>query len=217
MPQSPNRQSLRLPGWDYAKPGIYFVTICVRDKKPLLEQIQGGEMILSPAGAMAREGLRDIPNRFETVHLHEYVLMPNHLHALCELHILQGDEELSHDFKCQVGVASPNIVGAFKSITTVRCIQGVHEAAWPAFKGRLWQRGHWDHVVRSDEDLNRIRIYIRQNPQHWNFDREIPAVVEQLPFYGMLEDSGKSGGWFRGGDHDPRPSGRGQAPPLQKK
>jgi hypothetical protein len=64
------------------------------------------------------------------------------------------------------------IVGAFKSITTVRYTHGVKHYGWLPFRGRLWQRNYYEHIIRSEESLNRIREYITNNPMQWEWDRE---------------------------------------------
>lgn len=67
------------------------------------------------------------------------------------------------------------VVQGFKSITTHEYIVGVKEQGWTAFPGRLWQRNYYEHVVRGEDDLRRIRQYIADNPQGWALDRENPA------------------------------------------
>jgi putative transposase len=70
-----------------------------------------------------------------------------------------------------------DIVGAFKSLTTDLYIHGIKQSGWPPFRGRLWQRNYYEHIVRDDESLNRIRQYILDNPANWASDRENPQTV----------------------------------------
>ncbi|MGQ0604388.1 MAG: hypothetical protein ACT4QE_22125 [Anaerolineales bacterium] len=63
-----------------------------------------------------------------------------------------------------------DIVGAFKSITTDEYIVGVKQHGWLRFDRRLWQRNYYEHIVRDEADLTRIRDYIRYNPAHWDTD-----------------------------------------------
>ena len=74
-----------------------------------------------------------------------------------------------------------DVVGAFKSLTTVEYMRGVKTLRWPQFSGKLWQRNYFEHVVRSDESLTKIRQYILDNPARWEFDRENPKVVQLAP------------------------------------
>jgi hypothetical protein len=88
--------------------------------------------------------------------------MPNHLHGILILTHNGGAGE------AQLG----EIVGEFKSIGTGAYIRGVRQRGWPAFDGQLWQRNYYEHVIRDDESLRRIREYIRWNPARWDADPE---------------------------------------------
>ena len=67
-----------------------------------------------------------------------------------------------------------DVIGRFKSFTTNRYIDGVKHHQWPPFDKILWQRSFYDHVIRKNEDLNRVREYIRNNPLKWALDKENP-------------------------------------------
>jgi REP element-mobilizing transposase RayT len=69
-----------------------------------------------------------------------------------------------------------DVVGAFKSLTTVSYVQGVKHSGWPPFRGRLWQRNYHEHIIRNEESLNLIRQYILDNPACWESDEENPRV-----------------------------------------
>jgi hypothetical protein len=71
-----------------------------------------------------------------------------------------------------------DIVGAFKSIATDHYILGVKQNNWPSFNGKLWQRNYYEHIIRDDVSLDRIRQYIIDNPAQWRFDRENPSALE---------------------------------------
>mgnify|MGYP000149145336 CR=1 FL=1 len=80
-----------------------------------------------------------------------------------------------------VGAPLPVIVQWFKTMTTNEYIRGVKELGWPTFAGRLWQRNYYEHIIRNEESLNRIRQYILDNPAQWAFDRENPLVTTPEP------------------------------------
>jgi len=70
-------------------------------------------------------------------------------------------------------------------MTTKRYIDGVKQNGWPTFPGKLWQRNYYEklwqrnyyeHIIRDENELNRIREYIINNPAQWEFDRENPDV-----------------------------------------
>ena len=71
-------------------------------------------------------------------------------------------------------ISLPDVVQRFKSLTTTKYVKGVAQDSWPTFPGRLWQRNYYEHVIRSENELNSIREYIELNPTKWAFDRENP-------------------------------------------
>jgi len=81
----------------------------------------------------------------------------------------------------RVAPTAGDIVGAFKSITTVRYTHGVQHYGWLPFRGRLWQRNYYEHIIRSEESLNRIREYITNNPMQWEWDRENALAMQRSP------------------------------------
>lgn len=68
-----------------------------------------------------------------------------------------------------------DVIGAFKSQTTLAYGHGVRHLGWPPFRGRLWQRNYYEQVIRNEASLQRIREYIAHNPARWAEDRENPA------------------------------------------
>lgn len=84
-PQIHHRHSIRLRGYDYSREGLYFITICVQDRACLFGKIENGEMNLNDAGKMVETEWLKLPNRFTNIELHEYMVMPNHFHAILEI------------------------------------------------------------------------------------------------------------------------------------
>ena len=158
-PQKHHRHSIRLAGYDYRQAGIYCVTICTHQKIHHWGNITDGVMVLTPAGQMVQSVWEQLPNRFSHVLLDSYVVMPNHFHGL-----LVFTEELTQPLG--------SIIGAFKSLTTHQYIMGVNKNGWPAFDKRVWQRNYYEHIVRDEGSLARIREYIVMNPLRWNADCE---------------------------------------------
>lgn len=71
-----------------------------------------------------------------------------------------------------MGAALPRVMQWFKTMTTNEYIRNVKQNGWPRFDKKLWQRDYYEHIVRNDIELNRIRKYIRENPKKWDIDRE---------------------------------------------
>ncbi len=90
-PRIHHRRSIRLKGYDYSQAGLYFITICCDDRRCLFGEITIGAenfpptMKLNDAGKIANECWLQIPEHFPNVILHEYVVMPNHVHGIIEL------------------------------------------------------------------------------------------------------------------------------------
>lgn len=85
----------------------------------------------------------------------------------------------AHASGAHAGAPLPEIVQWFKTMTTNEYIRGVKTLGWPPFRGRLWQRNYYEHIIRDDESLNRIRRYIAENPLRWRLDRENPHRVDE--------------------------------------
>ena len=171
----PNRQSRRLADWDYAQPGGYFITIVTQDRAKVFSVIEKGQAHLTDAEEMVRTEWEKLPGRYEGVELDEFVVMPNHLHAILFIssNIVKSGTETK---ECVYpGPAIGAIIGAYKSITTLAYIRGVHEHAWLPFPRRLWQRNYYDHIIRPPDELDALRTYVINNPVEWELDEENPA------------------------------------------
>jgi hypothetical protein len=85
----------------------------------------------------------------------------------------------------------PDVVHRFKTMTTKRYADAVKRLGWEPFRRRLWQRNHYEHLIRNEESLNRIREYILTNPMRWALDRENPHRVGVDEFDTWLNRVGK--------------------------
>jgi REP element-mobilizing transposase RayT len=84
-PSSHHRRSIRLKGYDYSQEGLYFITLCAQNRVCLFGKIENGKMMLNDAGRIANECWLNIPNHFPNVILHEFIIMPNHVHGIIQL------------------------------------------------------------------------------------------------------------------------------------
>lgn len=81
----PNRQSIRLKGYDYSKEGLYFITLVCQNRLPLFGKIDNGVMLLNDAGKMIELEWLKLKSRFPNIELHEFVVMPDHFHGIVEI------------------------------------------------------------------------------------------------------------------------------------
>ncbi|MBK8443155.1 MAG: transposase [Sphingobacteriales bacterium] len=84
-PNIHHRRSIRLKGYEYSQAGLYFITICCQDRACLFGGVVKGEMILNDAGMMVENEWNQLHERFTNIQLHEYIVMPNHFHAILEI------------------------------------------------------------------------------------------------------------------------------------
>jgi REP element-mobilizing transposase RayT len=197
-PKIHHRRSIRWTKHDYSSPGAYYVTICIQDGQCLLGDVADGIMNPNDAGHMVEAAWFQIPTRFPAMKLDEHIVMPNHFHGI--IHIvgarlvgaqsgaaqivgdqtggaqIVGAQELGSQKRAGTRPAPTlgDAVGAFKSIATDEYIGGVKQRDWPRFNKRFWQRNYFEHVIRDQDELEKIRDYIRKNPMMWTIDRYNP-------------------------------------------
>ncbi len=214
-PEKHHRRSIRLPGYDYAQAGVYYVTICTKLTGNLLAAVENGAARPTQLGRLVEACWLGIPEHFPGVTLDDWVVMPDHLHGIIVLDAPARHEGApvrathaspsgpphpgepsapevraarvaplgttpsdhgplgggaTHASPVQAGgrpSGPPSrsvgaIAGSFKAaVTRLAREQGLcHEEP-------LWLRGFYEHIIRDDADLARIRQYIVDNPLNW--------------------------------------------------
>jgi len=227
-----NRHSIRLQGYDYTRPGVYFITIVAHDRKCLFGEIVNGDMRMNECGEMARQCWLEIPNHFPQTQLDEYIIMPDHIHGIIIINDFpivgaknfsprsfepsprssqsspqpfdpsprscqsssQPSESSPRSFEpsprsCQSSPQpsepSPNNMGAkiFSPRPNTTPFRSPSQTIGSIIRGfkigvtkwmhqntdiqNIWQRNYYEHIVRNDDELHRIRQYIRNNPRNW--------------------------------------------------
>ena len=175
-----NRQSHRLQSWDYSKPGYYFVTMVVRDRRHAFGEIRDGVMHKTPLGEFAEQSWLKTPALRPTMNLWlgDFVVMPDHFHAILYIGENEHNQDLVYDInQGRINLESldelvrqknglrpqthnlASIIRGFKtSVTTEARRQGV------PFD---WVSRYHDSIIRSTGDLLFVRRYIRSNVQNW--------------------------------------------------
>lgn len=182
-----HRRSIRLKGYDYTQPGACFVTVVTQNRVCLFGEIVDGRMRLNRLGKIVYEEWFRTARLRPYVELRpdEFIVMPNHIHGIIRIVDIIDDDNVVgarrrraptttsgttlEQFGRPVPGSIPTIIRAFKSATTRR----INE--WRGTPGaRVWQRNYWEHIVRNEKALERIRRYIMTNPARWQMDRENP-------------------------------------------
>jgi putative transposase len=184
-------ESTRLRGFDYAKNGAYFITIITKNRICLFGEIthcgavETGlrpvsitdptvthestdptetisfdilipKMIISDAGKIVSDCWYDLPKHYNNIILDEFILMPNHIHGIIKIQN-RNDGNIKHGLS--------EFMRAFKSFSSRR-INEINGRV----KNEIWQSRFYDHVIRSEDELSRIQIYIRNNVFNWRND-----------------------------------------------
>jgi putative transposase len=153
------RRSIRLPGYDYSRSGLYFVTICIQHRECLLGKVDNHNFQTSEFGSIVEQGLKDLDSPQNACD--SWVIMPNHVHFMMEIKPpLQGSGrplalgEQVRQFKYDTT----------KQINQLRDSPGV----------RVWQRNYYEHIIRNETADRHIRRYIAENPARWAIDQLHP-------------------------------------------
>jgi putative transposase len=163
---------------DYSSRGMYFVTVCTRDRERLFGSVaDDGRITSTDSGRIVDACWMAIPEHFPGVVLDAWVTMPNHLHGILILReatnksvacVACPGEACLAPTNVGSGARGPRrrsigaIVGSFKSAVTKRINE---RRATP--DEAVWQRNFYDYLIRDQDDLHRVRRYIENNPIRW--------------------------------------------------
>lgn len=171
--------SARLKDWNYSQSGAYYVTICTQNHKCYFGKIDEDKVELNQMGKTIKKYWLEISKHFSNVSLDEFVIMPNHLHGIIVIDKNNNDYVETSNLgvstnQNQGGVThTKNPMGKNNLGEIIRWFKGktsfeIHQLG---FFSSIWQSRFYDHIIRNDEDLNRIREYIRNNPLKWSLDK----------------------------------------------
>ena len=162
----PKRKSLRLKHYDYSQQGYYFITLCTYEKMNLFGSVKNDVIIINDAGYIVETWYKQLESKFDKVRIDSHVVMPNHFH--CILAIV-GDDRcvVPKEAGAHMGAPLQKIIQWFKTMTTNEYIKGVKSGEYRPFNKHIWQRGYYEHIIRSEQELQEIREYIVNNPIKW--------------------------------------------------
>ncbi|RJO63030.1 MAG: transposase [Dehalococcoidia bacterium] len=168
-----DRRSIRLSGYDYAQNGAYFITICTHGKRNMFGEIVDGDVRLNECGRIVHMCLLEIPKHFSNASLDEFIVMPNHIHAIISIDAASRGTACrapTERFGKPTANSIPTIIRSLKS-AAARRINVLRQTPGAP----VWHRNYYEHVIRGETDLNSVREYVRYNPQKWAEDEENPA------------------------------------------
>jgi putative transposase len=186
-PEVHHRRSIRYQGYDYSQTGSYFLTLCCHGHQCLFGYVANGIMVLNKYGMIAREEWIKSSEIRQEIRLHEFVVMPNHIHGIVEIidagvgapgwspkkhwgdqpvarNKDEGDQPVAPTGPQSTSVGA--MIGGYKSSVTTKINKIRNMQGEP-----VWQRNFYDHVIRNEESLQNIRNYIRNNPANWSSDK----------------------------------------------
>ena len=171
MQDKRRRKQLRLKNYDYTQEGAYYVTGCTQNRECLFGNVRDGKMELNEYGKIVKQEWYKTGEIRKNIELDEFIVMPNHIYGII---IIAGtcnvpQRNRNEKFGSSVSNSIPTIIKLFKSTTTKQINQRRNTT-----KKSIWQRGFYEHVIRNEEDLNRIRQYVIYNPMKWEEDKYYP-------------------------------------------
>ena len=194
-PEIHHRRSIRYQGYDYSQTGSYFLTLCCYGHQCLFGYVANGIMVLNKFGMIAREEWIKSAEIRQEIRLHEFVVMPNHVHGIVEIIGVGATgwspkhnmtiQNINDNGRGDLSVAQNNgegdqpvaptgpqsrsigaMIGGYKSSVTAKINKLRNTQREP-----VWQRNFYDHVIRDEESHQNIRDYICNNPVNWSIDK----------------------------------------------
>ena len=157
----PVRKKMRLQSWDYSEEGTYFLTLCAKNRKPIFSEIVGRGILDAPEtclyryGAYIRETIEFIAEHNPQIVIHNWVIMPNHVHILLSLRPEEQQGSGASGMPRPTDAQIPKLVSSLKRFTNRRA--GTD----------LWQTSYYDHIIRDEQDFLKRWQYIDNNPAAW--------------------------------------------------
>ena len=161
----PTRKPTRLKNYDYSQNGYYFITICAHNRKCILCDIVGEGFPLpqlTPQGEIVNKYILLVNEKYPSVKIDKYVVMPNHIHIIMSIN---NDGMQNNDGRGNPSPTISNVVGWLKYNATKQINKKNNVTG-----DKIFQRSFHDHIIRGEKDYGEIWNYIDTNPQKWEED-----------------------------------------------
>ena len=172
------RKSIRLLDYDYSQNGMYFVTICTQNRQCIFGDIKNGKMMLSDIGEITNNCWYGIPQHFSQASLHEFVIMPDHIHGIIEINLVGANHysPSTNHYSPSTNHYSPfnnskrannDLPQHGTSQTIGSIVRGFKIGVTKQIGFSPWQRNYYEHIIRSEIEYLKITNYIIKNPLKW--------------------------------------------------
>jgi len=169
-PEIHHRRSIRLHGYDYTQPGAYFITLCTHDRECLFGDVFNENVLLNELGQIVKRTWQWLGKQYGHIQLDAFIVMPNHLHGIIKINCCRGGlRSAPTERRKPLG----QLIGAFKTVSTKQINQIRHTPGIP-----VWQRNYYEHIIRNENEMNRIREYVIHNSSTWETDRNNPEDMK---------------------------------------
>lgn len=142
----PIRKKLRLEYYDYSKQGLYFITICIKNRRKILGKINNNQIELSKEGIVVQNYIEYIVKKYRNIKIDEYIVMPNHIHM-----IISMDNENYANLS--------RIIKQYKGSVTKQIGHSI------------WQKSYYEHIIRYEKEYYNIKEYIQNIIVNWKHDK----------------------------------------------
>ena len=153
MNELPKRKNIRLQNYDYSSNGLYFVTICTEEKKPILSRVVGDDayivpkkVVLKPCGVVVEKYINNINKTYKNVSVENYIIMPNHIHMLIFIDNFNNGT---------MWASSPTKLGTI--------IRSLKTMVTKEIGFSIWQRSYYDKIIRNEKHFQSVWNYIEYN------------------------------------------------------
>ena len=141
----PRRKNIRLKYYDYSEEGMYFITICTRNRIKLFGEIETKEIKLTKVGKIVEKSIINLEKIYNNITIDEYIVMPNHIHIII-------------------------IINEKNNLTISRIINQYKGRITKTIGYPIWQKLFYEHIIRNESEYYKIKQYIQNNIVNWKND-----------------------------------------------
>ena len=154
----PKRKTMRMREYDYSKNGVYFITLCLQDKRNLLweKSAVGANCVrplLSQSGMIVEREIAELSCTYPGIRVDKQVVMPNHVHMMIVIALTEAE--------CGRTRFAP---------TVSRVIKQYKGSVSKQLGMAIWQKSFYDRIIRDEAEYLKIWQYIDENPARWAED-----------------------------------------------